>query len=187
VQPVERDARFPANTQFHKIAMLHTVVFRFRRIHEHMNGGANDALLQFDHALRTHDETAGGAINIAREAHRDVLQTQANDIGERQLDLGTVTKRAENTQIGDEATARTNQGDGFFGGKVAGLVQRVIHGEFMARTEEEIEMFATEMDVPSGGVDDKGRYRSFCMRFEALQNDTADDLFHIVAVDGGMW
>lgn len=48
-------------------------------------------------------------------------------------------------------------------------------------------MLAAEMDVASGGMHDKGRRCSLCVRFEALQNNTAYDLFDVVAVDRELW
>lgn len=95
-----------------------------------------------------------------------------------------VTERAKNAQIGDEAAAGTNQRDGFFCGEVAGLVQGVIHGKFVAGAKELFEMLAAEMNVTSGGVDGEGGGRTLCEGFEALEYDTADDLLDVVAVNG---
>ena len=78
------------------------------------------------HAFRAHDERAGRAFDVARDAHRDVVDAETDGVGEGQLHLRVLRMRTENAQVRDQAAAGADQGDHLFRGVVAVLIERLM-------------------------------------------------------------
>src|ERR1017187_1034935 len=176
--PLERHGGRAAHPQLHVVAMLHAEVSRLRGVHVGVHGGANHAFLYLDHPAGSHDERAGSAVDIAREADRHVVQAQADGVGEGQFHLRPAADGDQNSEVRKQPAAWTDQRDGLFGGELAGLVERVVNGQLIALPEELVQVFAADVHVARGGVYDQGRGGG--RTSETLGDDSPDDFF-----DGG--
>ena len=87
VHPVERDPGPIPHFQLHDVAVANPIKLRVRRAHVRMHRRPDDALLEFHHALRTHDEGSRCSLDVTGEADRQILDSQRDGIREGQLNL----------------------------------------------------------------------------------------------------
>ena len=85
--------------ELHHVTIGDTVMIRVGKIHVHVAGCPDDALIQFDRAGRTDEHTTGRAVDLAAVSDRRV-NAQGNRIGQRQLDLTCRPGRTKHSNIG---------------------------------------------------------------------------------------
>src|SRR5690606_31404901 len=100
------------------------------------------------------EETAGRPLHVAADADGDV-ETERDGIGEGEFHLRVATAGAEDADFREHSATGTDDGDGFFGGEVAFLIEPLRRSEGATLAEEDLDMLLREMAVPCGDVDDE--------------------------------
>lgn len=119
--------------------------------HVNMASGAYETFAHFEHSCGAHDVATWGTLDIAGHANGEI-DTELDGVGEGEFDLGEVSAGAEDAEIGNDATARTDEGDGLFGGELAFLVEPLMDSEFGVWSEKGDEIFGGNVHVASGAI-----------------------------------
>ena len=97
-------------------------------------------------------------MDITGHADREI-DTELDGVGEGEFDLGEVSAGAEDAEIGNDATSRTDESDGLFGGELAFLVEPLMDSEFGVWSEKGGEIFGGNVHVACGAIDHESRGR----------------------------
>src|SRR4051794_25884681 len=143
---IEGERGGSADVEFHRVSLADAVESGFVGIHVDVNGGADDALFEFEGAGGTHQKCAGCAGDVAGDADGEV-EAEADRVGEREFDLRLFAQRAEDAEVRYQAAARPDDGDGLFGGEEAFLKERAMHGELVAGAVEDVEIGAADVEM----------------------------------------
>ena len=92
--------------ELHQIAILDSITTRIRGVHVYVPSGANDALLEFDHTVRTNQHTTRRAFDVSAVSNWSI-NPKRNRVGECELHLAEVARRAEYTDGGQCPRRRT--------------------------------------------------------------------------------
>jgi hypothetical protein len=119
--------------------------------HVNMASGADEAFAHFEHPCGAHHVATWGSLDIAGHANGEI-DTELDGVGEGEFDLGEVSAGAEDAEIGNDSTARTDESDGLFGGELPFLVEPLVDGEFGVWSEKGDEIFGGNVHVASGAI-----------------------------------
>ena len=113
--------------------------------------GTNHALRHVDGALGAQHRAAGRAFVIAAGAEGQI-KAEVNAIRVGKLDLGVISDRTENANVGDDPLAGSDDRDQLLAGKLTLLIQIFHLGQRGTRPEECFEICLAHMHVPGRNI-----------------------------------
>ena len=131
---VQSDAAIAGDLEFHMVALFHSVKFCIGRSQMNVAHGADDAFRHLKKSSRAHKHATERSFDIAGTAQGQ-FKPECNAVGIGELDLVQISARAEDTEIGDDAAARPDERESFFGSELAVLIEPLVNGELMAFTK----------------------------------------------------
>src|SRR5690606_22202635 len=90
----------------------------------------------------------------AGNPQRDI-EAERDRVGVGKLDLVDVTARTQDAEVGDDAAARSDQGDGFLGREMTFLVKLLKNLQLVALAEQDVHRLLGQVAVPGAGIDDE--------------------------------
>ena len=162
---VESHGERAVDFQFHGVEVLHSIVGGIVWMHVSVWLGAYDTLVHLEIAVRSHQHATGSAFD--RAGHGDWnVEAEGNRIRVGELDLIEIAAGAEDAEIGNNPAAWTDEGDGFFRGVLAVLVEPLHGRELVARAEKRFHGRLRQVAVAGGDIDEQsvGRFRSLWQR-----------------------
>lgn len=132
---IKRQTNVATDAKPHKRLILDTIEGSIFRRHMDVRCGAYDTLIHLKETGGPHQHTTGRAGNVAGVADR-YFETEGDRIRRGEFNLIEIAAWTENTEIGNDATAGPNQGDGLFGSILALLVEPLLGRELMPFAEK---------------------------------------------------
>ena len=137
--------------EFHGVEVFDAVVGGIVRVHVDVRLGADDAFVELEIAVGSHQHAAGGAFDIAGHADRDV-EAERDGIGVGEFDLVEAAAGAEDAEIGNDAAAGANESDRLLGAVLALLVEPFHRRQLVARPEQGFHGGLREVAMAGGNV-----------------------------------
>lgn len=154
-EAVEGGGEVAADGEFHEVACFYFVVSGVVGVHVDVGGGTDDALLHLEEACGAHEHTAWGTCDVTRGADGDI-EAEGNGVCKGELDLIEVAAGAEDAEVGDDAAAGADEGDGLLGGVLAFLVEPLHGAKLVALAKEGFHGLGREVAVAGGNIDYQG-------------------------------
>ena len=144
---VEGEAARAFDLEFEVVAVFDVVVGHVLGGHVNVTLGSDDALGHVDRALGTEHGAASGALVIAAGAEGQI-DTEIDAIGVGHFDLGVITERPEDADVGDDPLSGTDDGDELFAGELALLIEVFQLGQIRAGAEKRFQIGLGDVHVP---------------------------------------
>src|SRR5258706_3491619 len=113
---IEGDAAGAGDAELHVVGIFDAVIVHVGGAHVYVALGADHAFAQLDRALGAEDGAAGGVLVIAGNSKREI-DTEVDSVGVAELDLGIISRGAEDADVGVDSLARADDADDLFGGE----------------------------------------------------------------------